>query len=83
MKKILGIIVLLVALASCSPKHIEIGEYQVVDTLDVRYDLLGKDEVYVIVIQLEDSSLHYGNMDIFGNVKNLNPKPITNLKRVE
>lgn len=83
MKKILGIIVLLVALASCNPSHIEIGEYQVVDTLDVRYDLLGKDEVYVIVIQLEDSSLHYGNMDIFGNVKNLNPKPITNLKRVE
>ena len=83
MKKILGIFVLLVALASCSPTPIEIGNYQIIDTLDRKYDNFGHVYQYIIVAQLADSSLHYGNMDINGYIQYMNPKPIMSLKKIK
>jgi len=84
MKKILGIFVLLVVMASCAnPDGIEVGKFQVIDTLEVNHDGFGVLYGYTVIVQLEDSSLHYGRINPYGSIKELNPKPIMNLKKTK
>jgi hypothetical protein len=75
MKKIFIIIIAIIAFSSCKHPILESKEYKIVDTLDVTYStVFSLDPINAKVIIKYDSTFHYGVVNKYGNLIEMNPR---------
>lgn len=75
MKKfnIILVIVVLLMLCSCTRPVLNSKEYKVIDTLRIDYDNFNKIVGAKVIVKYEDS-YHYGVLDKWGNLTEMNPR---------
>jgi Glu-tRNA(Gln) amidotransferase subunit E-like FAD-binding protein len=74
MKKIILFTSMLILMCSCSTRPVlESKEYKVIDTLKIRYSNFGRVDGADVIIKY-DSTYHYGFIDRYGKLIEMNPK---------
>ena len=76
MKKIKALLIInVLLLISCTHPVLYHNEYKIIDTLKVRYSNFNDIEGADVIIKY-DSTYHYGILDRWGNLTEINPRNI-------
>ena len=76
MKKLILLICALMAIG-CQPNKISKSEYQIIDTIDMKFHRIWLDQIEVIIQLRGDSSYRIAHMNEWGDVLRISPLPLT------